>query len=213
MLRPALNWIPGYINAHSIITSFFPFDCPADRYFPFDDELRWEKDRLNSSLLSKNLMQRWKMHFGPEQKKVTMHINASWDSSKLLLCSKSNIDLYKKFTLHSSRLWIIHLFGFSMPVFLSRALLSHVNTAQVVHPTALRPHNVFRARLPCWMSGCLAACIKAGEKKGKRVYSINNSAAFLCVTKERWKQGFQVLDTMSFFYFFFFFITVAQHLW
>lgn len=144
------------------------------------------------------------MHFDPEQKKVTMHINASWDGSKLLLCSKSNIDLYKKFTLHSSRLWIIHLFGFSMPVFLSRALLSHVNTAQVVHPTALRPHNVFRARLPCWMSGCLAACIKAGEKKGKRVYSINNSAAFLCVTKERWKQGFQVLDRMSFFYFFFF---------
>lgn len=164
MLRPALNWIPGYINAHSIITSFFFLwlSCRSIVHVWW-----WIKVRKRL-LLSKTLCNARKCISTRSGKKVTMHINASWDGSKLLLCSKSNIDLYKKFTLHSSRLWIIHLFGFSMPVFLSRALLSHVNTAQVVHPTALRPHNVFRARLPCWMSGCLAACIKAGEKKGKR---------------------------------------------
>lgn len=174
------------------------------------NELRWERDRLGSSLLSKPLCNA-RNAFWPGAEKVTMHINVSWDGSKLLLCSKSNIDLYKKFTLHSSRLWIIHLFGFSMPVFLSCALLSHVNTAQVVHPTALRPHNVFRARLPCWMSGCLAAYIKAGEKKGKSVYSINNSAAFLCVTKDRCSIAKWQIECP--FFLISFFITVAQHLW
>lgn len=175
------------MNTGSIITSFFFTVWLSCR--SIFNVWKWIKvrKRQNGFLTAFKNLCNARNTFGPGAEKVTMHINVSWDGSKLLLCSKSNIDLYKKFTLHSSRLWIIHLFGFSMPVFLSCALLSHVNTAQVVHPTALRPHNVFRARLPCWMSGCLAAYIKAGEKKGKRVYSINNSAAFLCVTQERWK--------------------------
>lgn len=80
------------------------------------------------------------------------------------VCFKGNIDLYKKFTLHSSRLRIIHLFGFIVPVFLTRSLLTHVNTAQVVRSTALRPCNVFIARLAVLRAGWLGACIgKQGE--------------------------------------------------
>lgn len=164
--RLGLNKIGGYLLECTHSVPFYRFDRPADRYLMFDGELRW--DVAVCWQLSETLRNA-RNAFWPWEEKVTMHINVSWDGSKLLLRSKSNTDLYKKFTLHSSRLWIIHLFGFSMPVFLTRALLSHVNTAQVVHPTALRPHNVFRARLPCWMSGWLAACIKAGEKKGKRL--------------------------------------------
>ncbi|KAF3696035.1 hypothetical protein EXN66_Car011711 [Channa argus] len=39
-----------------------------------------------------------------------------------------------------------------VPVFLTHSLLSHVNTVQVVHSTALRPCNVFRARLAGWLA-------------------------------------------------------------
>lgn len=159
--RSFTSRIGGYLFECDHNVPFYRFDRPTDRYLMFDGELRWDCWQLSETLRNA------RNAFWPGEEKATMHINVSWDGSKLLLRSKSNTDLYKKFTLHSSRLWIIHLFGFSMPVFLTRALLSHVNTAQVVHPTALRPHNVFRARLPCWMSGWLAACIKAGEKKGK----------------------------------------------
>lgn len=58
-----------------------------------------------ASLQSSKANETAEMHFGIGEEKVTMHINVFWYSSKLLFAvSKTNIDLYKKFTLHSSRL-------------------------------------------------------------------------------------------------------------
>lgn len=53
-----------------------------------------------------------------------------------------------------------------MPVFLTRSLLSHVNTAQVVHSTALRPRNVFIAWLASWLGGWVVGFMQGKIEEG-----------------------------------------------